>query len=399
MTKRYVGVLLNGRLYRGIRAGNTGHEALINYLAAADLYGITPCFVRLKDLRPGAKTTTGYVWRDSGFVRVRLPVPKVIHNRAIFKKKRQNQKIARLAAKGIHIYNGRNRYGKVHIHQLLMGDVPLRIHLPETMEATPINIRAMMERHGELILKPNSGSIGQGVMLLKKTGNRNWQLELAGRDGKPEVHGIDLSKPLPGILREHIYARRYLVQQRLPLATWEGRPFDIRVSVQRGYGGDWQITGMVGKVAAEKSYLTNVARGGMVMPLDRLLAKFPSLDPEEVRENISRFALLVARCLSGSLPRMADLGLDVGITEAGFPMFIECNGRDLRYSFLRGGLVREWIRTYVNPMGYGAYLLEARSRRRAAKAPASSGSGRRQVDKSQTGEQDGDGNGAVRKTV
>lgn len=363
MTKQYVGVLLNSRLYRGIPSGRTGHEALLAYVAAAKPYNVTPCFVRLSDLRPGAKKTTGYVWRNSRFVKTTVPAPKVVHNRAIYKKKKQNRKIAQLAARGMYIYNGRNRYGKVRIHQLLMEDVPLRIHLPETMEATPINIRDMMSRHEELILKPNSGSIGQGVMMLKRREEGAWQLE-SGGGPKPDVQPFKLAEPLPRLLRERIYARRYLVQQRLPLATWDGRPFDIRVSVQRGADGEWQMTGMVGKVAAERSYLTNVAQGGVVMTMEQLLAKFPDLDPAEVRAGINRFALRVAERLGRALPRMADLGLDVGMTEAGFPMFIECNGRDLRYSFLKGGLVREWINTYGNPLGYGTHLLQKSSNRK-----------------------------------
>jgi len=363
MTKRYVGVLLNSRMYRGIASGRTGHEALLNYVAAAAEYGVEPCFVRLKNLRPGAKRTTGYVWQDMRFVKKTVPMPKVVHNRAIFRKKKLNDKLTRLAAKGIFVYNGINRHGKVRIHRLLMENVPLRIHLPETMEATPINIREMMKRHDELILKPNSGSIGEGVMMLKRGDDGVWRLETSAIGRNPAPEPVDLKRPLPQRLLERIYVRRYLVQQRLPLAAWEGRPFDIRVSVQRGHGGKWQITGMVGKVAAERSYLTNVARGGMVMTVENLLAKFPALDPERVKDDIGRFGLRVAEHLGRKLPRLADLGLDVGITEAGFPMFIECNGRDLRYSFLRGGLVREWIGTYANPVGYGAWLLENRTKR------------------------------------
>lgn len=364
MTKRYVGVLLNSRLYNGIPAGRTGHEALLNYVAAAAAHGVVPCFVRLKDLRPGAARTKGYVWQGDRFVKKTIPQPAVVHNRALFKKKRLNDKLSRLAKRGVWIYNGRNRYGKGRIHQLLMEDVTLRIHLPETMEATPLSIRDMMKRHDELILKPNSGSVGQGVMMLKRDEDGAWRLETAGKGAGPVTEPVDLKQPLPKRLRERIYARRYLVQQRLPLATCEGRPFDIRVSVQRDRTGEWQITGMVGKVAAQRSYVTNVARGGEVMAVERLLAKFPALDPDAVKSGIRRFALRVAARLSRKLPRMADLGLDVGITEAGFPMFIECNGRDLRYSFLRGGLVREWIGTYGNPIGYGAYLLEKKTGKR-----------------------------------
>jgi hypothetical protein len=129
--------------------------------------------------------------------------------------------------------------------------------------------------------------------------------------------------------------------------------------VQRDAVGEWQITGIVAKVASKKSFLTNVAQGGKVHRLERILeSEYSHLEEQEVLNSISEFSLRVACHLGNNLPHMADLGLDVGITLDGFPMFIECNGKDQRYSFREADMRDEWKATYYNPMAYAKYLLD-----------------------------------------
>src|SRR5690606_2299377 len=126
---------------------------------------------------------------------------------------------------------------------------------------------------------------------------------------------------------------------------------DFRVSVQRNESGKFQITGIVAKVAAPDKFITNVAQGGVVLPVETLLESLPQLHPGDVCQRISDFSLKVVCHLAEHLPHLADVGLDIGITENGFPVFIECNGRDLRYSFQKGNMLDAWKATYFNPIG------------------------------------------------
>jgi hypothetical protein len=87
------------------------------------------------------------------------------------------------------------------------------------------------------------------------------------------------------------------------------------------------VTGIAAKVAKPGAFRTNVAQGGVVYSLDKVLGPYPQLNPEEVRAAIGDFSLRVACQLSRHLPRLADIGLDVGLTEHGFPMFIDDNVR------------------------------------------------------------------------
>ena len=145
-------------------------------------------------------------------------------------------------------------------------------------------------------------------------------------------------KKLPAILRNRIRSTFYIVQQLLPLATFKGNPFDLRVSVQRTADGLWGVTGIVAKVAPKHTFVTNVAQGGSTYQLHTILQEeYANLDIEDIEKRIYNLSMRIASQLSARLPHMADLGLDVGITTDGHPMFIECNGRDQRYSFREAG--------------------------------------------------------------
>jgi hypothetical protein len=116
---------------------------------------------------------------------------------------------------------------------------------------------------------------------------------------------------------------------------------------------------MIAKVASRKHFLTNVAQGGRVKSLSDILKNhYPQLDPETVCLQMTNFALLVAQHLSTELPNLADLGLDVAMSNDGFPLFIECNGKDQRYSFREANMHECWKATYYNPIAYAKFILE-----------------------------------------
>ncbi|CRF28773.1 Endospore coat-associated protein yheD [Mycobacterium tuberculosis] len=133
------------------------------------------------------------------------------------------------------------------------------------------------------------------------------------------------------------------------------------MSVQLGSAGEWQITGYVAKAASKSRFLTNLAQGGKVHRLEDILQEeYPHLNPRKVVRDISELALRIADHLGQHLPDLADLGMDIGLTVDGFPMFIECNGKDQRYSFREAGMLDVWKASYENPMAYAKYLLTRR---------------------------------------
>lgn len=354
----YVGILLNASMHRGIPRRKTGQESLSNYEEGALLVGLIPCFLRLEDIDVETGRCIAYIKNKYDYVPVNIPIPKVIHNRAIYFNESSHAKIRKLLQAEIIFFNVCNRYGKDDIHRRLASDPALSEHLPVTRIATPAVIRHMMKRHKDLILKPCSGSIGQGIMRIRRS-HSHWMLTYSRSIGGWNT--VRFSKDqLPNIVLRRITRHPFLVQERIPLAEYQGSPYDLRVTVQRGLSGLWEMTGLYAKIVPSSTFVSNIAQGGTALPVESVIAaSIPSQSPLSVIQRIEQIALQIATTLSAQLPRLGDLGMDIGITATGIPYFIECNGRDQRYGFLKADMEAIWKKTYYQPMAYARYLLES----------------------------------------
>ncbi|TXC92790.1 YheC/YheD family protein [Metabacillus litoralis] len=358
MTKPYVGILLDGINYGGIKNQKLTYEQLSLYEEAAKHYGLIPCYFRLKDISEDCDYVHAYVMETGGKYEKRtLPVPTVIHNRALHFTQTAEEKIHLLNDKGISIFNNWNRFGKLKIHQILQVNEDIQPHLPETVRASEVNLHMMLKKYKDLIIKPNNNSLGSGVIKLAKVDVENWEMFFYKKQENTLHKEVFTTKDFPVILKRKINSKINLIQERIPLATYKGSPFDLRVSVQKNEKDKWQVTGIVGKVAQLGGHVTNVAKGGTCKTLEELVNEL-SLDYKTVYKNIEFFSEKVASNLAAKLPKLADLGLDIGMTNEGFPMFIEANCRDLRITFKNAGMNDVWKSTYFTPIGYAKYLYE-----------------------------------------
>ncbi|MCE5170150.1 YheC/YheD family protein [Paenibacillus profundus] len=366
MSDNRIGILFNANLLRGLIRGKTKHEAVSFYEEAARQFGVTPCYFRIEDIDIRNMEVSAYVRGRGGYVRRRMPLPRVIHNRAIYFRSAAHARVRALVEREVALFNQVNRYGKITIHELLRTDRSIAPHLPDTAIAQQASITAMMDRYDALILKPDNSSIGRGVMKLERVRTR-WQTTYLARTSNRVRHWRIAETghgSLPWSVMSKLANETYLVQQLLPLATYRKRPFDLRVSVQRDGSGEWQVTGIVGKVAPPHTFLTNVAQGGKVQRFEDLAAvAFPHLAYALLHQRVSEFSLRVACRLSQVLPHLADVGLDIGVSPDGMPLFIECNGRDQRYSFREANEIETWKATYTNPIAYGASLIHQHQHR------------------------------------
>lgn len=355
---RYVGILLNASVYdRMCQGKSTGHEQIFFYEEAAAAHGLELCYLKLSSLAAGRPKdrVPALVRQGSHFTRRVVETPAVIHNRAIHLDSRSRSRLETLSRRGTDIFNLHTRYDKLMLHRLLEQNPVIRPHLPLTERAVPAMLEQLMREYPALIVKPSNGSVGQGIMLLSLSEQGKWRWKY--RSAKTGAWRTQYFRSrLPAELVRRLRKRSYLVQYFLPLAKYQGRPFDIRVSVQKDESGLWQTTGMVAKVARTGAFLTNVAQGGKVATMEQIFADFPGWNGAELQDRISQLSLQIAEFLDSRLPGLADLGLDMGIMEDGHLIFIEANGRDQRYSFGEAGMHEVWKAVYRNPLGYARFL-------------------------------------------
>ena len=153
----------------------------------------------------------------------------------------------------------------------------------------------------------------------------------------------------------------YLIQNLLPLATYQGSPFDFRVSTQRNGSGNWEVSAIIGKVARKGTFLTNIEQGATSYTLDELIKEYPHLSAERLKQQIISLAINIANLYSKHIPHIADLGFDIAITPQGDIYYIECNFISAYSGFtIRKGVLlhEDWKAVFTNPLDYARFLLD-----------------------------------------
>lgn len=344
-----VGVLLDLKTYLGIPKGRTGNERLALYNKAGKKYGIKPFYMSLQHVK--TNSALGYYFENKAYKRISRSIPKVTHNRAITLSPFLRKRLTKLSQSSI-VFNRQNRYDKHRIHQLIHANHSLRKYLPKSMSFSSKNLKIALEKSSSLFIKPTNSSVGDGIMKISKLEGGQWHLY--GVKRKPKLVS---KKQAISLIVKKVGRQNYMLQEAIPLATYNGRPYDLRVSVQRGGSGQWQVTGIVGKVAAYGRHVTNVAKGGKVIRCERLFES-SGFDSIQMKQQIQEASLAIAQYIGGKLPHMADIGLDVGVDQDGEIKLIEINGRDQRYSFKNANMKTTFYRTYETPLRYARFLLQ-----------------------------------------
>nr|WP_245552991.1 YheC/YheD family protein [Brevibacillus massiliensis] len=125
-----------------------------------------------------------------------------------------------------------------------------------------------------------------------------------------------------------VKSRPCLIQRRIHLAEVNGRPFDVRVMVQRPAGSAWKVTGKLAKVAGPGFIITNTARSrGRVLPLHTALnhSSVKSPNPAQLAKKIDRISLRSAAQLQSGYRWLSMVGMDVGVDKQGNVWIIEAN--------------------------------------------------------------------------
>jgi len=352
-----VGILLNSSMFRGIPTRRTGQESINNYEEVAKEFNLIPCFLRLGDIDLKQGKCIAYMYNGREYIKAIIPIPKVIHNRALYSEPAAHRNVLQVISQGTSVFNANNRYRKDLIHKLLWDSKYLRNYLPVSVPATYSGLQQMMEQYSDLILKPVRGSVGHGIIRLRKA-SKGWEIIHYSARKQSWIKARFYPGDLPQWLGKLLTRTPYFLQERIPLLEYNHSPLDLRVTVQKGINGTWNVTGLFAKVAPSDSFISNIAKGGTAYPAPSLLSTLlPAPFVADVLTHVKSLSLSIASELSANLPMLADLGLDIGLTDNGRPYFIECNGRDQRYGFRKAEMTNIWKDTYRTPMAHARYLL------------------------------------------
>lgn len=323
------------RMFRGNRQNfyeiiKTGQE--MGYL----VYVVT-----VRDLKLNSATIRGFVpgpdphsWEQRLF-----PLPRVIYNRIPYREDEMKPTVRRkieacLRHPNLDIYNP-YFFNKWQLFGWLNKSRLTQKWAPMTKRLKGFNsLNEMVKRAPYLYLKPEDGKAGQGIMRLKCQKNKPLPYRLQIQNNKDSVtyKTASLDRLWERICRE-IKGESYLLQQGIELASQHGRPFDLRILVQKTEHGIWSITGIGARMAGAESITTHVPRGGTIEDPEKLLpAIFGIEQTVAILNKVRSAATHIARQIEkGSHLSLGEMSMDLGVDTAGELWFFEANSRPMKF--------------------------------------------------------------------
>ncbi|KNB71969.1 hypothetical protein ADS79_15590 [Brevibacillus reuszeri] len=197
-------------------------------------------------------------------------------------------------------------------------------HLPRTQLFTPDGLWEYAETYKSVMLKPSGGGGGAGIIQVTSKGEDRYLVHAGS--SRRVVEGKDNTVQY---VKSLFRPKPYLLQPRIPLGRIDGKPFDVRVMVQRANKrSPWIITGWVAKVAGAGYVVTNVARSrGRVLPIRTAVQQSNVPDSIHLLPEVRKISLAAANCLGKAYPTLREIGLDLGIDIHAKPWIIEANFR------------------------------------------------------------------------
>lgn len=270
----------------------------------------------------------GYLFEDDQWKEAILPHPNVIYNRIHSRKLEQSDGFLRwkdqLSELRIPIFNDRF-LSKWEVHEIISKQNLINPYLPVTTLFTKEQLEKMITEHPTIFLKPIQGSQGRNIIRITK--NKEFILEISGL---MEDYFVFTSLPkLLAFVDKQIDKRPYLVQQGVPLLTFQNRPLDFRVLCHRNVHDLWKVTSLVARASAEKQFVSNISYGGEIMkPLSALIPSFNQDTSLKLIAHMKELAVDIANILSNQSEGMiCELGIDIGVDQQGKLWLIEVNSK------------------------------------------------------------------------
>jgi hypothetical protein len=207
----------------------------------------------------------------------------------------------------------------------MVKDAWLQQYLPDTSLFTPEKLWQYADKYPVVMLKPSGGGNGAGIIQMTKLEEEVYQVHagsgnkvIAGKD-QTLAHIRSLFRPKP-----------YLLQPCISLGKINGRPFDVRVMVQRKRGKPWRMTGWLAKVSGPGFVVPSIAGSrGKVLPLQTAIQLSNVQASSDLLPLLRTVALMVAGQLGKAYPHLRMMGVDLGIDEHGKPWIMEAKFRPL----------------------------------------------------------------------
>lgn len=211
--------------------------------------------------------------------------------------------------------------------QWLLKESHIKQYVPATMTFSEKNLQSMLSSYSTVYFKPTNGSGGANIIRInKKDGGYQTQYNTVKTTYRTQ-------EKLYKELKRFAGKKKFLLQKGIRLAKSNGRPFDIRVMVQKTNKGHWISSGLFTKIGIPNKVATNYNQGGSVGYFDKTLAGagYDHLSIQNMESKLKQLGVSVGHNFDRNYKGFKELGLDVALDNNRKPWILEVNTRPQFY--------------------------------------------------------------------
>ncbi|MWV46154.1 YheC/YheD family protein [Paenibacillus sp. HJL G12] len=252
-------------------------------------------------------------------------------------------------------------------------------YIPITLKYSRAALGEMLDQRSLVYIKPDIGTYGNGVMCVERLHEVKKNIEQDAPDSISEhyrLHYVTSSEDyhslndLHGAIRSRTQQKTYLLQHGISKLKYRNRSFDLRVLTQKNPSGNWETTGIIGRVAAKNKIITNYHSGGSIQMLDEVLKEHASQEQiNELEKELYNLGEKTAQQLQKDYPRLKEIGLDIALDTDLYPWILEVNTLPAIFpfkKFFKDKSVYRRIERYA--IAYGRITVPAKAGRSKSKA-------------------------------
>lgn len=302
--------------------------------------------------------------KQNRWLPARFPLPPIIYNRIPNRKMEKHPHVQMtiqklLKSKHVHLFNP-SFFDKWTFYKHMNESEKLKSYLPETtLFDSPTKLEQMLEKHRNLYLKPIDGKAGVGMMRLRIV-PQGLELIYQTRKEKKKLILRRLTTCYQ-FIRRYTKQKPYLIQQAIPLATYQDHPFDIRMLLQKDENGSWQVTGYGVRVAGKEAISTHVPMGGRIAQFNEVISTNFAEDAKEIAQRLEQTGLEIANWLEQKQGHLlGEMSIDLGIEPNQRIWVFEANSKPEKFDEPN---IRK--RSLVRLIQYAQFLKENKLKKRS----------------------------------
>ncbi|MCL6597292.1 MAG: YheC/YheD family protein [Alicyclobacillus macrosporangiidus] len=341
--------------------------ALEKLVQAGQKLGALVYIFGIQDVDFDRGTVRAFVFQGGSWRPARMPLPDAIYDQVVSRKlerskKYQDQRMRLSRMYANRIFND-GFFDKWKVHEWLWNDRQTRWLVPYSEKYTnPRQAAAFLKRYPVTFVKPVHGSLGLGIVRVTREADGTFRYEVRHKSGRTQ-NKVGTAEAVVDAIRRRLQQTPHLLQEGVPVAQFRGRPFDVRIVLQRDGSGAWKRTKMFVRVARAGEFTANLASGGVAMPLDAVLREaFASEEHRRrIRSQVRRAAGWVASVIESQCGKpLGELGVDLAIDESGKVWVLEVNSKPWKASSTDKGRQDLVDLSFTRPMEYAIRLAQQR---------------------------------------